>query len=38
MCLSSVPGLVEDLVGFVAGEAFIPEMDGELSDFAQVCG
>jgi hypothetical protein len=38
MCLSSVPGLVEDLVRFVAGEVFIPEVYGKLSDFAQVCG
>jgi hypothetical protein len=30
--------LVEDLVGFMRGEAFVPEVDGELCEFAQLGG
>ena len=38
MGLTGVACLVEDLVGFMRGEAFVPEVDGELCEFAQLGG
>ena len=34
--LTGVTGLIEDAVGFVAGEAFVPEVDGELGQLGKL--
>ena len=36
--LPSVAGLVENLVGLMAGEALIPEMDGQAGELAELLG
>lgn len=36
--LAGVAGLVEDLGGFVRGEAFVPEVDWERGEFAEFVG
>ncbi len=38
MLLAGVAGLVENLVGLMAGEALIPEMDGQAGELAELLG
>ena len=38
MLLAGVSGFVEDLVGFAGGEAFVPEVDGQAGELAELGG